>query len=185
MPTSVPGISSPRGFTLIELLVVLLIMGLLVGLVSVIVRPDDRGLVRLETERLAQLLDLAAAESRLRGHAIAWTADGPGYRFWRMTGDAEGSAQWAEQWVEIRDDDLLRARTLPQGMAVSGLQVENLPAGDMRLVFAPYAPPLVFTVELSLGAVRSAVAASGFSTKAVISRPLSGPASIAPTRIYP
>jgi len=156
MPTSVPGISSPRGFTLIELLVVLLIMGLLVGLVSVIVRPDDRGLVRLEAERLAQLLDLAAAESRLTGHAIAWTADGPGYRFWRMTGDAERSAQWAE----IRDDDLLRARTLPQGMAVSGLQVENLAAGDMRLVFAPYAPPLVFTVELSLGAVRSAVTAS-------------------------
>ena len=156
MPTSVPGISSPRGFTLIELLVVLLIMGVLVGLVSVIVRPDDRGLVRLEAERLAQLLDLAAAESRLTGHAIAWTADGLGYRFWRMTGDAVGSAQWAE----IRDDDLLRARTLPQGMAVSGLQVENLPAGDLRLVFAPYAPPLVFTVELSLGASRAAVAAS-------------------------
>lgn len=156
MPTSVPGISSPRGFTLIELLVVLLIMGLLVGLVSVIVRPDDRGLVGLEAERLAQLLDLAAAESRLTGHAIAWTADGAGYRFWRTTGDAA----WSAQWAEIRDDDLLRARTLPQGMAVSGLQVENLPADGMRLVFAPYAPPLVFTVELSLGASRAAVAAS-------------------------
>lgn len=156
MPISVPGISDPRGFTLIELLVVLLIMGLLVGLVSAIVHPDDRGLVRLEAERLAQLLDLAAAESRLTGNSTAWTADASGYRFWRMTGDAG----WPAQWAEIRGDDLLRARMLPPGMAISGLQVENTPAGALRLEFAPYAPPLPFTVELSLGAARSAVAAS-------------------------
>jgi general secretion pathway protein H len=140
------------GFTLIELLVVLLIMGLLVGMVSAIVRPDDRGLVRLEAERLAQLLELAAAESRLSGTSIGWTADASGYRFWRMTVDAA--------WSEIRDEDLLRARILPQGMAISGLQVENNPAGDLRLIFAPYAPPLPFTVELSLGAERIGVAAS-------------------------
>ncbi len=151
-PISVPGTSDPRGFTLIELLVVLLIMGLLVGLVGAIVRPDDRGLVRLEAERLAQLLDLAAAESRLTGSSIAWTADGAGYRFWRMTEDAG--------WSEVRDQDLLRARMLPQGMAISGLQVENMPAGNRRLVFAPYAPPLPFAVELSLGAARSVVTAS-------------------------
>ena len=55
-----------RGFTLIELLVVLMIMGLIVGLVSAIVRPDDRGQLRVEAERLAQLLDLAAATTRRR-----------------------------------------------------------------------------------------------------------------------
>ena len=60
-----PIASRPPGFTLIELLVVLLIMGLLAGMVSAIVRPDDRGLVRLEAERLALLLDLAATQSRL------------------------------------------------------------------------------------------------------------------------
>ena len=57
-----------RGFTLIEVLVVLLIMGLFVGMVSAIVRPDDSALLRVEAERLAQLLDLAAAESRLTGN---------------------------------------------------------------------------------------------------------------------
>jgi len=146
-----------RGFTLIELLVVLMIMGLFVGLVSAIVRPDDRGLLRVEAERLAQLLDLAAAESRLAGKSIAWTADGPGYRFWRMTGDAEASADWSE----IRDTDLLRARTLPQGMMISGLEVENMRAnGAMRLEFAPYSQGLSFTIEMSLGAARYAVAAS-------------------------
>jgi general secretion pathway protein H len=146
-----------RGFTLIEVLVVLMIMGLFVGLVSAIVRPDDRGLLRVEAERLAQLLDLAAAESRLAGKSIAWTAEGHGYRFWLMTGDAGASVDWSE----IRDTDLLRARTLPQGMMISGLEVENMRAhGAMRLEFAPYSQVLSFTIEMSLGAARYAVTAS-------------------------
>ena len=150
-----------RGFTLIEVLVVLLIMGLFVGLVSAIVRPDDRGLLRLEAARLAQLLDLAAAESRLTGKSIAWTADGFGYRFWQMTRDARGLENESAQWSEIRDNDLLRVRTLPQGMMISGLQVESMPAhGAMRLEFNPYGATLAFTIEMSLGAAHYAVAAS-------------------------
>jgi len=152
---------SARGFTLIEVLVVLMIMGLFVGLVSAIVRPDDRGLLRVEAERLAQLLDLAGAESRLAGKSIAWTAEGPGYRFWRMTGDSEASADGSAQWTEMRDSDLLRARALPPGMTISGLEVENMRAdGPMRLEFAPYGEVLSFTIEMSLGAARYAVAAS-------------------------
>jgi general secretion pathway protein H len=159
MPISDPGIFNRhrRGFTLIEVLVVLLIMGLLAGLVGTLVRPDDRGLLRLEAERLAQLLDLAAAESRFTGNAIAWTADGPGYRFWRMNADAG----WTAQWSEILDSDLLRARTLPQGMLVAGLQLGNEPAhGPMRLAFTPQGPARPFDIEMSLGATRYSVAAS-------------------------
>ena len=142
-----------RGFTLIEMLVVLLIMGLFVGLVSTITRPDDRALLRVEAERLAQLLDLAAVQARLTGKSIAWVANGPGYRFWQRNEDAE--------WLEVRDDDLLRARTLPQGMLVSGLQVETMrQQGAMRLEFVPYGPTLSFTIEMVLGAERYAVAAS-------------------------
>ena len=145
--------SSTRGFTLIEVLVVMLIMGLCVGLVSAIVRPDDRGLLRVEAERLAQLLDLAATESRLTGKSIAWTTDGHSYRFWRMTGN--------DEWSEVRDSDLLRARTLPQGMMISGLQVEDMPVhGAMRLEFASYSPALSFSIEMSLGTARYAVAGS-------------------------
>ena len=143
-----------RGFTLIELLVVLMIMGLIIGLAAAIVRPDDRGLLRVEAERLAQLLDLAAAESRLTGAPIAWTANGADYLFWRMTADGD--------WTEVRDSDLLRARTLPQGMVISGLQVENVPArGVMRLQFAPYyGAAMAFTIQMSLGEARYTVAAS-------------------------
>ena len=142
-----------RGFTLIEMLVVLLIMGLLVGLVSTITRPDERTALRVEAERLARLLDLAAAESRLTGKSIGWTADGLGYRFWRFREDAG--------WSEIRDSDLLRARTLPQGMAISGVRVENVGApGVMRLEFSPYGPTLSFMIEISLGAEHRGVAGS-------------------------
>ena len=142
-----------RGFTLIEMLVVLLIMGLFVGLVGTIARPDDSALLRVEAERLAQLLELAAAESRLTGKSIAWTADAPGYRFWRFREDVG--------WTEIRDSDSLRARSLPQGVTISGLRVENMrPQGAMRLEFAPYGPTFSFNVEMSLGAARYAVAAS-------------------------
>jgi general secretion pathway protein H len=139
------------------MLVVLLIMGLFVGLVSAITRPDDRALLRLEAERLAQLLDLAVAQSRLTGKPIAWIANGPGYRFWQFNDDAGSSAQWSE----IRDGDLLRARTLPQGMLVAGLQVENMrPQDAMRLEFGPYGPALSFNIEMALGAERYTVAAS-------------------------
>jgi len=139
-----------RGFTLIEVLVVMLIMGLIVGVASAIVRPDDAGLLRVEADRLAQLLDLAASEAHLSGNSIAWTADATGYRFWRKTGDGE--------WSEVRDSDQLRARTLPRGMVIAGLQIENMPAGGtMRLEFVPYRSALSFAVDMSLGTARDTV----------------------------
>ncbi len=147
------GYKRRRGFTLIEMLVVLMIMGLFVGLVSAITRPDDRAVLRLEAERLSQLLDFAAAEAQLTGKSIAWTADGSVYRFWRAADDAN--------WSEIRDSELLRARTLPQGIAISGFRVENMrPQGAMRLEFAPEGSSLAFTIGLSLGAERYRVAGS-------------------------
>lgn len=154
-PTSDPGLSSSRtvvmskqrGFTLIEILVALLIMGLLIGLVSVIAQPDDKALLRVEAERLAQLMELAATESRLTGRPIAWTSDGSGYRFWR-SGDNSG-------WNEIVDDDLLRARNLPQGMKISNMHTENMRAPEhLRVEFNSYSGAPSFSVEMSIDAIR-------------------------------
>ena len=159
MPISVPGISSRRGFTpprkcgftLIELLVVLLVMGLAAGLVGAIVYPDDRAVLRVEAERLAQLLDVAAVESRLTGKPLAWTSDGAQYRFWRWRDDAG--------WSEARDD-ILRARSLRSGMTISDLRIEAMPPpGGMRLEFGPHGS-LAYDFQMSLGAARYAIAAS-------------------------
>jgi general secretion pathway protein H len=127
------------------MLVVLMIMGLFMGLVSAITRPDDRAVLRLEAERLSQLLDFAAAESQLTGKPIAWTAESSDYRFWRAADDSN--------WSEIRDSELLRARTLPPGVAIAAFRVESMrPQGAMRLEFAPEGSSLAFTIGLSLGA---------------------------------
>jgi len=150
-----------QGFTLIEMLVVLLIMGLLVGLVSITAQPDDRALLRVEAERLAQLLDLAATESRLTGRSIAWTADGPGYRFWQFSEYSD--------WSEIDDDDFLHARTLPQGMTISNLRVENTRSSEhMRVEFNSSGSALSFSVEMSLGAAHYTVVNSPIGDVSVL-----------------
>jgi general secretion pathway protein H len=147
MPISVPGTSSRRknrGFTLIELLVVLLIMGLAAGLIGTLARPGERAQLRVEAERLAQLLDLAAVESRLTGKPIAFTAEISKYSFWRWREDAG--------WSEAREDfrgGSLRSRSLPPGMAISGLRIE----------FDPYVP-VVYEVQMSLGQARYSIDAS-------------------------
>ncbi len=142
-----------RGFTLIEMLVVLMIIGLFFGLVSAITRPDERAVLRLEADRLSELLDFAASEARLTGHSIAWTAEDSGYRFWRSDENAN--------WLEIRDSDMLRARTLPQGISISGFRVENMrPQGGMRLEFTPQGSSLAFTIGMSSGDERCSIVGS-------------------------
>jgi general secretion pathway protein H len=122
-------------------------------LVSAIVRPDDRTVLRVEAERLAELLNLAATQASLTGRPVAWTADESSYRFWR--------GEDSDLWSEIDDDELLRARTLPQGISISAFSVENtLPQGTMRLVFAPRGSSLAFTIEIALGSQRYSIAGS-------------------------
>ena len=130
-----------QAFTLIEMLIVVMIMGLCIGLVSAVARPDDRARLRVEAERLAQLLSLAGDEARQTGKAIGWTADTSHYRFLRYNDGA---------WTELNDNDLLRPRALPAGMAISTLEVEQKPRPAMRLEFFPHAPPSIFFVAMTL-----------------------------------
>ncbi len=142
-----------RAFTLIEVMIVLVIMGLLAGLVSAVVRPGERDTLRLEAERLAQLLDLAAAESRFTAKVIGWTADASGYQFWRFR-DGAG-------WMEIRDHDLLRKRALPSGVTIADLRIENgRPRDNMRIEFTPSGALFTFSMKVALGAEQYTVAAN-------------------------
>lgn len=134
-------------------MVVVLIMGLFAGLVSVIVQPDQRELLDLEARRLAQLLDLAAAEARFTGNSLAWTATNDTYGFLQLSEEAG--------WVAVRDNDALRPRQLPEGMLVSALLVENSPvAGAMRVDFPANGQTTAFSVALEYGAARCHVTVS-------------------------
>ena len=78
-------------------------------------------------------------------------ADAARYQFWRWREDAG--------WIEAQDD-ALRARSLPPGMAISDLRIETMrPTGSMRLEFAPEGS-LAYEFQMSLGAARYSVAAS-------------------------
>lgn len=146
-----------RGFTLLEVLVVLVIMGILLGLVSARMQPSERDQLRVETERLAQLLDLAAEQSRITGTSIAWTGNTSGYQFWRRTGDDD----WSAIHNSDHDNGLLRPRSLPSGMSLSGFRTEAMPAArSMRVEFTPSGDALAFTLELSLGTERSSIVSS-------------------------
>ena len=157
MPMSAPGTCRNRaltpvcGFTLLELLVVLLVMGLFAGLVGALARPDERTVLRFEADRLAQLLNLAAEESRLTGKTLAWTADASRYNFWRWS-EAAG-------WSEAQDDPL-RPRSLRAGLSISDLRIEAMRTeGGLRLEFNPHAA-LAYDFRISLGAERFIVAGS-------------------------
>lgn len=146
-------IRAEQGFTLIEMLVALVIIALFAGLISGIVRPDERALLRAEAERLAQLLDLAQNEARMSGRSLAWTTDGASYRFLRN--------QRGAGWSEIRKNDFFRERTFPQGMKIAGMLIEMLPADDvMRLEFNPHGSTPVYAIRISFGAERYTVAGS-------------------------
>lgn len=117
------------GFTLIEILVVLLLMGIVSALVVADVAPDNRGKLRIESERLALLLEQAAEEAHTSQRELGWSTDGAGYAFWQRQEDGE----WARM-----DEGIYHPRNLPDEMRIEDIAVgQNRIAPGARLVFEP------------------------------------------------
>lgn len=85
------------GFTLIELLLVIAIIGILVGVITVVGSFDTgrQKAVQNEAERLALAVELARTEALYRNEVWGLAVDRHGYRFQRFE-DADGS------WTDVQ-----------------------------------------------------------------------------------
>ncbi|WP_432721023.1 GspH/FimT family pseudopilin [Jeongeupia wiesaeckerbachi] len=136
-----------RGFTLVEILVALAIVGLILGLAVVKLNDSDATTLSREAERLALLLDNARDAAINSGRTTAWSSDGRGYQFWLL--DDQNS------WQAIGADEVLRARSFPEGISLSALTINlrDRPIGE-RIVFEPSGVNAPFHFELQLGDAR-------------------------------
>jgi len=109
---------APRAFTLIELLVVIALLGILISIavVSFNLIDDDRG-VQKEILKISSLIDLASDEAQMQGREYGLEFLQTGYRFVEYD-------PFLDAWNEVVGDDLLRPRTLQEGMELE-LKLED------------------------------------------------------------
>ena len=128
------------GFTLIELLVVMVILGIMLGVVSLKAMPDQKQALQQDAQRVALLLQLARDEAIVRNRQIAFEAGPDSYRF-LIRND--------RQWDVAVQDDLLRARDFKQGPITLMLDPQpNVQDLNLRIVFGrePVDKPFVLTM---------------------------------------
>jgi general secretion pathway protein H len=106
------------GFTLIEMLVVVFIMGIVAAgvLLSVNLAGSDHEL-QTESERLATLMNYARDEAEMQTRELGLACSAKGYEFFAF--DPRTAL-----WGSVTEDDALRPRTLPAGLALK-LRVEG------------------------------------------------------------
>ncbi len=140
------------GFTLIEVLVVLVIVGIVLGSVSVQLAPDDRSQLQGEADQLALLLDNAGLEARSSGVSMAWSPDGRGYQFWRR--NEQGN------WKPIEDGPF-RFRPWNGETRVIAILVDNEPLkfGE-RMMLSATSFALPVEIRLERGSARAIVSGS-------------------------
>jgi len=106
--------TASNGFTLLEVLVVLVIIGVVIGFAVLSVDTGPAGLHR-ESTRLASLLELSAEQAVMNGQEYRVILHRHDYAFeLRRDGKWQGS-----------DDEMLRPRQLPEGMALEVLLEEQ------------------------------------------------------------
>jgi type II secretion system protein H len=115
-----PRQATEKGFTLIELMVVMIIISIGIAVAVIALRPDHRGAVRQEGERLAALLGMASEESGVRGTPLAWIGNEGGYEFAERELTDQGP-----DWTVISGDDLLHPRQLPTGTYIRSIEVDG------------------------------------------------------------
>ncbi len=148
---------APRGFSLVELLIVIAIVAVGAALASWALPDGEAARLEEEGERLAALLDLARAESRVAGLAVLWVP--------RDMQDAGGPA--AAPARDFRFVGLPAAIELPQHWLHAGVRAEVV--GTRSLLLGPEAilPPQ--RVRLQLEGRQLELASDGLGGFAAVS----------------
>lgn len=138
------------GFTLVEILVVLVIIGIIVGLASLNLMPDDKRVLTMEAQKLALLFEQAHDEAIVSGKEIAWSVEGDKARFWHKDDQAK--------WVINSGDDLFRERDLAPGVKLKEMQINSVKSAmNELLIFSPGGMNMPFTLNLGLNDARISV----------------------------
>jgi general secretion pathway protein H len=139
-----------HGFTLIEIMVVMLVIGIVLGIVSVNLEPDRETPVRNEARRMVLLLQTAQQESILQGKVLAVAIEHQGYYFLMLNDNNE--------FKPMDGDEVLHARPLPSGVVISRVDIEGMTEDKdtetPRLILLPTGELSPFTVIFSRGDVR-------------------------------
>jgi general secretion pathway protein H len=109
-----PGDGRAAGFTLIEILVVIVILGIAAGLAVALVAPDERDVSAREARRFAGALEYAAQRAQWRNEMLGVSAGQRVVRYWRRD-------VVLDRWQLVDDDEILRARALPEPLDASAL----------------------------------------------------------------
>jgi general secretion pathway protein H len=104
-----------RGFTLLEMLVALAIAGIVASTLVVAAWPSPGARAEEEARRLAALIELADAEARADGRAIAWSPEPGGYAFWQRGEDGE--------WSRFPPSSIYQPRALGEPVVVRGERI--------------------------------------------------------------
>lgn len=145
------------GFTLIEIMVVIFVIGISVGMVSLVVSrggPDTE--LRAIAERFATLGDFASERAVLTGNPVGLLLEPPA---WRKETDENLEKSWRYRWQELgargwTDVDSLQGEELPPtvqlDVTVEGQMWEWDDAPKIKLpvaVFYPSGEVTLFAIE--------------------------------------
>ncbi len=141
------------GFTLLELLVVLVIMGIMLGAVSLNAVQSVHQRLQTDAQRVSLLLQLAREEAIVRNRQTAFEVLEQGYQFLVLNDN---------KWEKITDLDTLRGRpfTFPETQ-VSILSADPVRSETLRIVFGREPVSRPFTMTLRVGNDQVAINADG------------------------
>ena len=143
----------PRGFTLIELLVVLVVIGIVLGMVSLNALPNQQQSLRQEAQRIALLLQTARDEAIVRNRLVAFEAGPESYHF-LVRND--------KQWDPVTNDDLLREREFKNSPVSLLLDpAPAVPGQELRITFGREPVDKPFVLTLASGSSSVVIRADG------------------------